>query len=115
MLQGIAGHKVRLNPAVMLLFAFGNGCKCVKSYGEYVDCGMFINSTKMESAIPTVGEWLVKVRYLCLLNKLASMCRYRMGFVNALEKFGLQRECFLVSRYAKYSIANVKEYILTVL
>lgn len=63
--------------------------------------------------VPTLREWLSKVHYMCLVNKLSAMCRYGAGYVNDVKMFVTMG--VVMSRYAENQLTNVKEYILSVL
>lgn len=65
--------------------------------------------------IPLVTEWLAKVRYLGLMNKLSAICIYRTGQENAIENFTMQWGLFWCSNYVGYQIDHIKESILSVL
>lgn len=51
-----------------------------------------IASTWKSSDVPTVGEWLRKIRYMGPMGKLSAICSYRAGRENALEEFREQWE-----------------------
>lgn len=62
---------------------------------------------------PSIGEWLTKVRFLCLLNKLSGRCRFRSDDDKALDRFQQQLSCFMASRFANQSTMEVNDYLLS--
>lgn len=57
--------------------------------------------------IPSMNEWLSKVRYVGLMSKLTAICNYRAGHKSAVLSFYMQWESFMLSNYAGYQVTNI--------
>lgn len=80
-------------PLVMLLGDF-RGCEFSKTllFNMIAAATMVISRKWKSLELPSVGEWLSKVRYIvtALMNKLSAICAYRIGDEKALYKFNKQ-------------------------
>lgn len=98
--------KLPLNARVMLLLDLEYGGVTVSSY---VDSSNTINSK-------TIGnqEWIEKVKYMCLINKLTVVIRYITGNSNALSTYNSEWNCFFESNYNRTK-KMIRECILSIL
>lgn len=60
----------------------------------------------------TDREWIEKVKYMCLVNKLTAIIRYRAGKVNVLKAFETEWKYFVESRYNRAG-NNVRDCIVS--
>lgn len=85
MLQDIMGIKIQLTPRTMLLLENVKGIKEELTSHMWTVAVLLIAQGWKSTEVPTVSEWIVKVRYMCLMNKCSVMCRYRGGQTNAIK------------------------------
>lgn len=57
-------------------------------------------------------EWFFKIQYAFLMCKLSAINKYRLGSLNALKVFSEQWECFVNSRYSKYTQPKLHHTLL---
>lgn len=113
--QEITNQVLQLHPKVMLLFDFGD-CRHKDLLANMLTAGIAVLVQKRQTArIPHVREWMLKVCYVCLLNKLSAVCRYRLGNTNALPNIQLQWKVFIWSSYLNAQTVTVKECVLQLL
>lgn len=116
--KSIAGTALPFVPQVMLLGNF-RGCELMVSKMLLINliaaATMVVVRKWKSSELPLVGEWLSKVRYTALMNKLSTICAYRAGDANALYNFNKQWELFLFSGYMTYQTMGVHDSILPIL
>lgn len=68
-----------------------------------------------DTDIPTVREWLSKVRFMGTMAKITAICRNRAGNVNAISDFIQHWGVFMLSKYLGFSQSNTHAQVLAAL
>lgn len=68
---------------------------------------------KLEKDV-SIKERVEKIRYVCLINKLTAIMRYRPGNSNALTTYCSEWSCFFKPRYNRTN-EMIREHILSLM
>lgn len=97
----------------MLLFDFGDyKHKDLLANMLTASISLLVQNWKT-TKVPSKIEWLLKLRYVCLLNKLSADCKYRAGH-NTLKNFQ-EWDAFIRSKYMVHYKEQVRGNILLLL
>lgn len=72
---------------------------------------MLIASKWKSPTVPTINEWLSKIRYMAIMAKISAICIYRVGQMSALTEFNRHWEPFICSKYSHFSQGDEPTYI----
>lgn len=100
-IQEVLRKGIPWSPRVMLLADF-EGTDIGQAKELVVNmlsaAAMLIASKWKSPIIPTITEWLIKVRCTVLMTKISAICAYRAGCMNAPTRFTQYWEQFTLSR-----------------
>lgn len=114
-LKEITGQCIEIHPSVMLLFDF-RIYRHKELLANLLSASITLSAQNWKTAmIPSMQEWLAKVRHVCLLNKLSTVCKYKAGSFTALRAFQTQRRAFVSSKYMEHCEVRLRENILMLL
>lgn len=89
-LSHITGEGILVNPRLMLLIDFEHfnwqSHQMLLANLLTTASLLIAKGWKLEDP-PTLVEWIVKVRLMCLVSKLSALCRYRVGAEQFMVKF----------------------------
>lgn len=103
-----------MNPRIMLWLDFhGGGVVILRELLAHILAAatlLIAKHWKMRRKV-TMMDWIGKIQYMCLINKLTVIIKYRGGQINVLNAFELEWSCFVKSRYRR----GVRSQVLLIL
>lgn len=103
-IEEITKIRLPMNPRVMLLLDFEYGgvvtFKILLAHMLTAATLLIAKPWKSEKELQLM-DWIEKIRYMCLVNKLTAIIIYRTGNATALRDFKVEWKCFTKSRFSK--------------
>lgn len=114
-LKEVTGQELKLHPRVMILLDLRK-YKHKDLIANMLTAAITLLAQNWKTTkVLSMQEWLLKVCYVCLLNKLSAICKYRTGYLNALKNCQSQWEVFIRSKYMAHHKIQVRKNILMLL
>lgn len=103
-LSQIIGVRVPLTRLITLLFDFG--CFKLQNYKVWLDdvfteVSMLIAKAWKLKDTPTLDAWIDKMRSMCLMSKLITLCKYRAVDEWSVNRFMCQWAPFINSQFVR--------------
>lgn len=94
--------KLPMDSRIMLLFDFDYaGVTMLRTLlSHMVSAGTLLVAKYWKAQLKLIiTDWLRKISYMCLTNKLAAIKRFKKGNLSTLKDFAAEWECFVSSKY----------------